>query len=93
MQPWPKCNLAFGEVSVIQTRLRVKQAFDAKQVSTRRREKFDTGELLMVVASPESPDLTRFVRINGLRPSRGVECQYTLEPEEFLQKTEPFRVA
>ncbi len=75
------------------TRLRVKQTFDAKLVSSRRREKFDPGELLMVVEGPDSPSQSRFVRINGLRPSRGVECQYTVESDELRQKTEVARQA
>lgn len=75
------------------TRLRVKQPFDAKLVASRRREKFDAGELLMVVdaAESESSAQSRFVRINGLRPSRGVECQYILEWEELREKTEVAR--
>ena len=73
---------------MIKNRLIVKQAFNAVLVASRRREKFDTGELLMLVESPESPAQSRFVRINGLRPSRGVECQYTLESVELQEKTE-----
>jgi hypothetical protein len=70
------------------TRLRVKQAFNATLVASRRCEKFDSGELLMLVDGPASPSETRFVRINGLRPSRGVECHYTIESEELKEKTE-----
>jgi hypothetical protein len=80
-----------SEVLVIKNRLKVTLAFNATLVSSRRREKFDAGELLMMVDSPEQPALTRFVRINGLRPSRGVECQYTLESEELKEKTEAVR--
>jgi hypothetical protein len=70
------------------TRLRVKQTFSAKLVASRRLEKFDAGELLMLVEGQPSPSESRFVRINGLRPSRGVECQYTLQSDEFQEKTE-----
>jgi len=70
------------------TRLRVKQAFNANLVASRRREKFDAGELLMLVDGPKTPTQSRFVRINGLRPSRGVECQYVLESAELTEKTE-----
>jgi len=70
------------------TRLRVTQAFNANLVASRRREKFDTGELLMLVEGPKTASESRFVRINGLRPSRGVECQYLLESVEFTEKTE-----
>jgi hypothetical protein len=73
---------------VIKNRIKVKESFLALQVASRRREKFDTGELLMLVDSPDSPVQLRFVRVNGLRPSRGVECQYTLESEELRLKTE-----
>lgn len=70
------------------TRVRVKQPFNAQLATGRRREKFDTGELLMVVDGPESPSQSRFVRINGLRPGGGLECQYILESDEFKEKTE-----
>jgi hypothetical protein len=70
------------------TRLRVTQAFNAQAVASRRREKFDAGELLMLVAGPELPAQSRFVRITGLRPTRGVECQYILASDEFREKTE-----
>ena len=68
--------------------LRVKETFNAKLVASRRREKFDAGELLMLVDSPELPLSSRFVRINGLRASRGVECQYSIESAELNEKTE-----
>ena len=73
------------------TRLRVKQTFNAKLVTGRRREKFDAGELLMIVDGPEAPAQSRFVRINGLRPGGGLECQYILESDEFQEKTEVAR--
>jgi len=70
------------------TTLKVKEAFNATLVASRRREKFYEGELLMVVDGAESPLETRFVRINGLRPSRGIECRYSLESSELRDKTE-----
>jgi hypothetical protein len=70
------------------TRLRVKEAFTATQVATRRRERFVAGELLVVVDGAESSSEARFIRLNGIRPSRGVECRYTLESDELKQKTE-----
>ncbi len=70
------------------TRVRVKESFLATLAASRRREKFDAGELLMVVDGSESAAQSRFMRINGLRPSRGVECHYLLEAEEFREKTE-----
>ena len=73
------------------TKRKVTQAFEAKLVASRRREKFGTGELLMLLDSPESPAHSRFVRINGLRPSRGVECQYIIESDELNQKSEMAR--
>ena len=73
------------------TKLRVMQDFNAKLVASRRCEKFDAGELLMLVEGPEPPTHSRFVRINGLRPSRGVECQYTIAADELKEKTEVAR--
>jgi hypothetical protein len=70
------------------TKRRVTQAFYARLVASRRREKFGPGELVMLVASPEAPATLRFSRINGLRPSRGVECQYLIESDEWNLKTE-----
>ena len=72
----------------MKNRLRVTQAFDAKLVASRRRERFATGELLLVIESPEASLESRFMRINGLRQSRGVECQYIIESNELQQKTE-----
>ncbi len=70
------------------TKRRVTQTFEAKLVATRRRERFAAGELLMLVACPEAPVSSRFMRINGLRPSRGVECHYIIESTELNEKTE-----
>jgi hypothetical protein len=70
---------------------RVTLGFNAKLVSSRRIEKFDAGELLMLVECTDSPGNSRFMRINGLRPNRGVECQYLIESDELNQKTEATR--
>jgi hypothetical protein len=78
---------------LMNTKLRVKQAFDAKAVASRRREKFGPGELLMLVECPGSPAQSNFVRINGLRPDRGVECLYTLESDQLSQVTEVAKLA
>lgn len=76
---------------LLNTQRRVTQAFEAKRVASRRRERFGAGELLMLLDAPESPLSSRFVRINGLRPSRGVECQYIIESGELNEKTEVAR--
>ena len=73
------------------TKRKVTQTFDAQLVASRRRERFGAGELVMLVDSPEAPARLRFSRINGLRPSRGVECQYVIESEEWNAKTEVFK--
>ena len=70
------------------TRLRVKEAFTATLVATRRREEFVPGELLVVIEGSELPSESRFIRLNGLRPSRGVECRYTIGADELREKTE-----
>ena len=70
------------------TRLRVKEAFSATLVATRRRETFVPGELIVEVDGSELPSESRFIRLNGLRPSRGVECRYTLGSDELKEKTE-----
>ena len=67
---------------------RVTETFSAKLVTSRRIERFALGELLMLIESPDSPGNSRFMRINGLRPNRGGECQYLMESEELNQKTE-----
>ena len=73
-------------------RLRVTQTFVAKLVASRRCETFEAGELLMVETSEESLH-SRFMRINGLRPSRGVECMYIIESGELKEKTEIVRAS
>ncbi len=70
------------------TRFRVKQAFSASMVATRRREAFVPGELIVLVDGAESPDESRFIRLNGLRPSGGLECRYALGADELKEKTE-----
>ena len=40
------------------------------------------------IDSTESPEQSVFIRINGLRPSRGLECRYILEAGEWNEKTE-----
>lgn len=67
---------------------KVTQSFEAKHTSSRRREKFGVGELLMLLDSSDSPGYSRFMRINGLRPSGGLECQYSIESVELDAKTE-----
>ena len=69
-------------------KIRVTQAFNAKLVASRRLEKFYAGELLLLLECPESPDRSRFARINGLRPFAGVECQYLIDSVELHEKTE-----
>jgi hypothetical protein len=75
----------------VNTKLRVTQPFNAQAVASRRREKFDAGELLMLVDGQESPSESRFVRINGLRPGRGLECRYTMASTELKEMTEVAR--
>jgi hypothetical protein len=70
------------------TRLRVKVAFTATLVATRRCEKFVPGELIVVVDGSESPSESRFIRLNGLRPRKGLECRYMMGTEELTEKTE-----
>lgn len=70
------------------TRLRVKEAFTATLVATRRRETFVPGELIVIIEGSEEPSESRFIRLNGLRPSRGVECRYTMGSDELREKTE-----
>ena len=67
---------------------KVTQPFEAKHTSSRRREKFGVGELLMLLDTPELPGQSRFIRVVGLRPSGGLECQYSIESEELNAKTE-----
>ncbi len=63
---------------------------DEHKTQSRRRERFGAGELLEVLEVKGSESLVHssFRRINGLRPQSAVECQYTIESEEFDQKTE-----
>lgn len=70
------------------TRLRVKETFIATLVATRRRETFVPGELIVVVDGAELPSESRFIRINGLRPSKGLECRYSIGSDELKEKTE-----
>jgi len=66
---------------------RVKEAFSAMMVATRRRERFVPGELIVLVEGSESADESRFIRLNGLRP-RGAECRYSMGSDELREKTE-----
>ena len=75
-------------IEVTITRLRVKEAFTAMLVATRRRETFAAGELIVVVDGSELASESRFIRLNGLRPSKGLECRYTLGSDELKEKTE-----
>jgi hypothetical protein len=70
------------------TRFRVKEAFSAMLVATRRREGFFPGELIVLVDGSESPSESRFIRVTGIRSSRGAECRYTIGSEELREKTE-----
>lgn len=67
---------------------RVTQEFSALLVATRRRERFVPGELIVLVEGPGSPAESRFIRLNGLRPDRGVECRYAMASDELREKTE-----
>ena len=67
---------------------RVKEAFFATLVPTRKRENFLPGELVIPVEGSESPSESRFIRLNGLRPQRNIECRYTVGSDEFKEKTE-----
>jgi hypothetical protein len=69
-------------------RFKVTQAFSATQVATRRRENFAPGELIVLVDGAGSESESHFIRLNGLRPSRGVECRYSIESEVLREKTE-----
>lgn len=70
------------------TRFRVKEAFSATLLPTRRRETFVPGELIVLVDGSESPSESRFIRVNGIRRSRGAECRYTMGSDELREKTE-----
>ena len=69
-------------------RFRVKEAFSAMLVATRRRENFVPGDLIVLVDGSESPSESRFIRLTGLRTSRGVECRYSVGSDELREKTE-----
>ena len=71
----------------MENKRRVTETFNTKMVASRRLERFAAGELLMLIECPESPGHSRFMRLNGLRPNRGVECQYLIESDELNQKT------
>lgn len=72
----------------VSTKRRVTQPFEAKLMASRRRERFVAGELLMQIGTPEAPEQSVFIRINGLRLSRGLECRYIIEAGELNDKTE-----
>ena len=76
------------EEATVSTKRRVTQPFEAKLMASRRRERFVAGELLTLISSPESPEQSVFIRINGLRASRGLECRYIIEAVELNEKTE-----
>ena len=67
---------------------RVTQSFSAPQSSSRARGNFAVGDLLILQESPETPDQSRFARMNGLRPNLGRELYYQLEAAELQAKTE-----
>lgn len=69
-------------------RFRVTQEFSATLVATRRRERFVPGELIVLVEEPGLAAESRFIRLNGLRPDRGVECRYSVGSDELREKTE-----
>jgi hypothetical protein len=77
-----------GNTYLTTIRLRVKEGFTATQVTTRRREAFVRGELIIVIDGSELPSESRFIRLNGLRASKGLECRYTLGTDELKEKTE-----
>lgn len=65
----------------------MKESFTATMVSTRRREIFVPGELIVMVDGSESPSESRFIRLNGLRSNHGRECRYTIGSDELQEKT------
>ncbi len=69
-------------------RRRVTQSFSAQQSASRARGSFAVGDLLILQESPGTPDQSRFVRMNGLRPNLGRELHYLLEATELREKTE-----
>jgi len=68
-------------------KLQVKETFTAAQVSTRRRETFVPGELIVLIEGSHPPTESQFIRLIGLRPNNGLECRYTIASEELKQKT------
>jgi hypothetical protein len=70
------------------TRFRVKEAFSATLLPTRKRETFVPGELIVLVDGSETASELRFIRVNGIRPSRSAECRYTMGSAELREKTE-----
>jgi hypothetical protein len=70
------------------TRLRVKETFSATLVAARRREMFVPGELIVVIDESGLSSETQFIRLNGLRPNKGLECRYTVRSDELREKTE-----
>ena len=52
------------------TRFRVKEAFSATLLLTRRRETFVPGELIVLVDRSETASESRFIRVNSIRRSR-----------------------
>jgi hypothetical protein len=70
------------------TRFRVKEAFSATLLPTRRRERFVPGELIVLVDGSVSPSESQFIRVNGIRRSQGAECRYAVGSDELKEKTE-----
>src|ERR1019366_976116 len=81
---WPRCEWRRH----LMKRRRVTQSFSAQQSTSRARGNFAVGDLLILQESPETPDQSRFVRMNGLRPNLGRELHYLLEAAELREKTE-----
>ena len=67
---------------------RVTQSFSAPQATSRARGSFAVGDLLILQECPETPEQSRFTRMNGLRPNLGRELNYLLEAAELHEKTE-----
>lgn len=62
--------------------------FEAQHANSRRRERFGVGELLQLRETKEAEGVQRFIRIVGLRPPGGLDCEYTMPAEELIAKTE-----
>lgn len=69
-------------------RRRVTQSFSAQQATSRARGNFAVGDLLIMQEGSDTPETSRFVRMNGLRPNLGRELNYLLEAAELHEKTE-----